>query len=361
MPQDHLRRPEADEVKRPAQVTSGGAASIGMRSRPPPVARAEGITMREQVPERSMRIVRPHEECTKISTAFIRLIRGDQSQKTLSRRLGYTSNVVYQWEAGRRIPDISDVMRAALLRDLSEHGRKFAQRLQTGSQTSELVKEMTVGLSLTQLAEAMEISLSTLSRWRAGAISPNVVQFFQLFDLSTGRLLEMLAMFVDPAHIEVVAQEWRNRLEIREIANLMPLFIPILCAIDLDEYKQLKPPTEAWLAARLGQSPREVSYVLQRMCEAGAIVRQGGCWVASNVLNDLFLAGADTWQQLKLQPEMSGLVAGAVSKQTHKAITLASQAFLLHLDELLRHDSGHKEEIVFANFQMTRIMSKPPS
>lgn len=314
--------------------------------------------MREQAPERSIRITRPPEDFLPISTAFVRLLRGAQSQKTLSRRLGYASNVVYQWEAGRRIPNIAEVMRAALLNALPEPGRKFAERLQTGEQASELIKEMTVGISLTQLAESMEVSLSTLSRWRAGAISPNIVQFFQLFELSTGRLLEMLAMFVDPAHIEVISQEWKRRVEIREIANLMPLFIPILCAIELDEYKRLEQPADEWLAARLGQSPREVAYVLQRMFEAGAISRVGDHWEASSLSNDLFLAGRDTWQQLKLQPEMNGLVAGAVSKETYKAITLASQAFLLHLEELLQQDLGCREEIVFANFQMTRILGR---
>ncbi|HEX2879444.1 MAG TPA: helix-turn-helix transcriptional regulator, partial [Polyangiaceae bacterium] len=42
-------------------------------------------------------------------------LRGRRSQLQLSRKLGFTSNVIYTWESGRRFPEVSNFFRIAEL------------------------------------------------------------------------------------------------------------------------------------------------------------------------------------------------------------------------------------------------------
>jgi transcriptional regulator with XRE-family HTH domain len=44
---------------------------------------------------------------------LVRALRGRRSQRALSRRLGYTTNVIYTWEAGRRWPTAAEALRLA--------------------------------------------------------------------------------------------------------------------------------------------------------------------------------------------------------------------------------------------------------
>jgi len=39
-----------------------------------------------------------------LSRELVRQLRGSQSQPAFSKALGFTSNVVYTWESGRRYP-----------------------------------------------------------------------------------------------------------------------------------------------------------------------------------------------------------------------------------------------------------------
>lgn len=50
----------------------------------------------------------------RLAAELVVALRGKRSQLALSRRLGYSTNVVYTWEAGRREPSASDFFRLAL-------------------------------------------------------------------------------------------------------------------------------------------------------------------------------------------------------------------------------------------------------
>ena len=50
-----------------------------------------------------------------VARQLIRAIRGHRSQEAFSRRLGYSSNPVADWEAGRRYPTAAETLRACRL------------------------------------------------------------------------------------------------------------------------------------------------------------------------------------------------------------------------------------------------------
>ena len=49
----------------------------------------------------------------RIGSELIRALRGKRSQKSLSRRLGYTTNVLYSWEKGRSSPTATQFLEMA--------------------------------------------------------------------------------------------------------------------------------------------------------------------------------------------------------------------------------------------------------
>ena len=48
-----------------------------------------------------------------LASELLRALRGERSQSAFARRLGYKSNIVYSWEAGRAFPTASRALRAA--------------------------------------------------------------------------------------------------------------------------------------------------------------------------------------------------------------------------------------------------------
>lgn len=57
-----------------------------------------------------------------------------------------------------------------------------------------------------------------------------------------------------------MADVWAKTSELRALANLMPMFVPTLCALDLDGYRSLPRHDDLWLATRLGLSVDEIRY-----------------------------------------------------------------------------------------------------
>src|SRR5687767_1463566 len=46
-----------------------------------------------------------------LARELLRELRGRRSQRAISRRLGFESNVIYRWEAGRSTPSAADFFR----------------------------------------------------------------------------------------------------------------------------------------------------------------------------------------------------------------------------------------------------------
>lgn len=61
-----------------------------------------------------------------LSRDLMRALRGASAQPAFSRSLGFRSNAAYLWEHGRRYPEVSAFLKAALARD-AELGRTLAR------------------------------------------------------------------------------------------------------------------------------------------------------------------------------------------------------------------------------------------
>ncbi len=61
----------------------------------------------------------------RLACGVVRALRGKRSQLAFSRRLGYSTNVAYAWEAGRRGPSTREAFRMIAGSKNKDKGKDF--------------------------------------------------------------------------------------------------------------------------------------------------------------------------------------------------------------------------------------------
>src|SRR5687767_4395102 len=114
-----------------------------------------------------------------VARDLLRALRGRRSQRQLSRKLGFSSNVVYRWESGRAAPAAHEFFRLAALVVRTPYLRLLEAgfRYDEGRRTHDLadakgvagwLEAMRGELPITSLAESTGCSRFVISRWLSG-------------------------------------------------------------------------------------------------------------------------------------------------------------------------------------------------
>jgi hypothetical protein len=104
---------------------------------------------------------------------------------------------------------------------------------------------------------------------------PDFLRFLETTNL---RLLEFVALFADPAELELTSAAHREQLQRQRLAYEQPWSHAVLHALELDAYQALPRHRATLLAAQLGLPPSEVEIQLQRLADAHLIERHEGRW-----------------------------------------------------------------------------------
>jgi hypothetical protein len=223
-----------------------------------------------------------------LSAEFMRALRGKRSQTAFSRRLGYRSNVARAWEAGRRFPTATEMLRAASLR--RELGDAFGEyylvrpawldRVPPGSGAfvPAFLSDLKGERSIIEAASLSGLSRFAVARFLSGASEPRVPAFFAFVEAVSRRLLDLLALFVDPATLPSAREEWERLEALRRLAYSHPWSEAFLRVLELEDYAKLGRHRGGFIAARLGVSRAIEDETLAAMREAGAIVMRHGRW-----------------------------------------------------------------------------------
>ncbi len=204
----------------------------------------------------------------KVAREFLVALRAHRSQTAFSRWLGYRSNVVYTWEAGRRWPTGAETLRAchkarvdvsAALVRFYGHRPGWLDRHEpwTPEGVACLLEDLRGRTSITELAETAGISRYSVSRWLSGHTQPRLPDFLRIVEAASQRLLDLLAALVDPMAMPTVAPLWEALERRREGAGRMPWTQAVLRAMELASYRALPAHEPGWMAARLGISEEE--------------------------------------------------------------------------------------------------------
>jgi transcriptional regulator with XRE-family HTH domain len=225
---------------------------------------------------------------------FLRALRGSRSQAVFARRLGYRSNVAHNWEHGRSWPSaartlwIAERLGLDVRLALGQFYRLAPSWLDQTDVTSSkglslLLRDLKGKESVAHLAQVMGKSRFTLTRWLNAKTEPKLPEFLHYVECSTLRLLDFIAVFVDPAALPSLRPQWIELQQARRLAYDEPWSQAVLRALELVAYRQRKAHSSAWLAARLGISGSHVDHCLQLLADSGQIAWEGQHWKIKTV------------------------------------------------------------------------------
>lgn len=229
----------------------------------------------------------------RVASELVRALRGRRSQKSMSLRLGYTTNVLYSWEHGRSSPTATQFLQMAERcgHDTRAHLRSFYVKAPSWLVTMKEFPsragvaaflrnhrgEMPVG----DLAQLVGVSRFAVSRWLRGSGEPKLSEWLSLIHHLTLRLPEWAALFVDIDELPTLRGEWKRQEAARKAAARLPWTQAVLRAMELAEYQALPEHPAGWFARRLGISLRDEERCLSLLASSQQTTLQNGLWRAA--------------------------------------------------------------------------------
>jgi hypothetical protein len=291
----------------------------------------------------------------KLAIELVRELRGRRSQSALSRRLGYRSNAVYAWEAGRAFPTA-----AAFFGALNRVGRDVAGALAgfyrvpegTGAPdlttcegVARLLDDLRGRTSVVDLAHAAERSRFAVARWLKGTAEPRLPDFLRLVECASLRLLDFVACFSDPAKLPSIASEWQTLENARRSIYELPWSHAVLRVIELEAYRALERHTPGFIANWL-QIPRdEEERCVALLLESGQIKKQRGRLIPGAALT------VDTRRDAERSRQVKAWWAGVARE---RLLAGAEGTFSYNLFSVSRADLGRIQELHRAYFRELR-------
>jgi transcriptional regulator with XRE-family HTH domain len=224
-----------------------------------------------------------------IAKDFVRALRGRRSQLAFSRRLGYRTNVVYTWEAGRAWPTAARALHAASRTgiDVQHAVAQFYRsppawldriRVDTAEGVAELLDDLRGTNSIVELAKTAGCSRFAVSRWLKGEAEPRLPDFFRMVEASSLRLLDFLSAFADPSKMPSVRERWAELEATRRAAYEVPWTQAVLRLLEITDYRALPHHEHGWIATRLGISLDEERTCLKLLAQTGQIRKRRHLW-----------------------------------------------------------------------------------
>lgn len=196
------------------------------------------------------------------------------SQRELSDRLGYQSNIVYQWETGRRVPSVESLLRFVRAVGDDASGRE-ARRMLRESALERWVERAMAPFDDDILANALSCSTHVVARMRSGATLPNAVEFLILLELSRRQSLDLLARLGEIHKLPSVAEEYWRRIRVRAVLKNVPHSLEILGTLQTTAFQASSDPPTQWIAARHQVTVAESAFILEQLEMTGLIERRG--------------------------------------------------------------------------------------
>ncbi len=216
------------------------------------------------------------------ASQLVRALRGKRSQPALSRRLGYSSNVVYLWEAGRAHPTAAKAMGLAQRVGI-EPGHaiaRFHRRPPAWVTDQDFTDPLVIARWLDELrgrntvaevARKMKRDRYAVTRWLKGTTQPRLPELLLFVEVCTLRSLDFIACFVDPTELRAVKRHWIALQASRETVDDAPWSHAVLRALELTAYRNLPRHQPGWIAARVGITEDEEQRCLTLLSRARQI------------------------------------------------------------------------------------------
>jgi len=207
----------------------------------------------------------------------MRALRGHRSQVQFSRRLGFTSNVAAEWEAGRRFPTAPGMLHAAerVGIQLDEVFERFEARSAARFQGRETLwawlEAFRGGRSIGEIAATCGRTRHQVGRWLAGKTTIRLPDFLALVHGLTGRLHVLVSLLVDIEQIPSLKPAFQRRSKIKQVASEHPWAVGVLTLLSTRQYASQATHDDKWLAGRLGVDRESLTQCLDALCRADLV------------------------------------------------------------------------------------------
>ncbi|MEM9188256.1 MAG: DUF4423 domain-containing protein [Myxococcota bacterium] len=229
----------------------------------------------------------------RLSSEFLRALRGGRSQTGFSRRLGFRSNVAYTWEAGLRFPSADEAMVAA---DRSGHDVEAALlsycRVHLGFGAAEKIGDLRTvdgmasflrsvqGSTLaSELASRCGKNRHAVARWLRGETRIRLPDLLLLLEVTNRSLLTFLSGFVSPAQLPTVSADWARVQALGSVLFDGPDIMLMFVGLGLTTYRELPRHEPGWLARRVGISLEREIAALETLRQLRVIAWNGRRWL----------------------------------------------------------------------------------
>jgi transcriptional regulator with XRE-family HTH domain len=218
-----------------------------------------------------------------LASELLRALRGERSQTAFARRLGYKSNIVYSWEAGRAFPTAAKALWAARRSGVDVPAALLAlyrkppggERLDPTSPAgvAQFLSDLRGRATVQQLAQATGKNRFAVARWLKGSAEPRLPDFLRLVEAMTLRLIDLLAGLVDPLALPSLRDAWRELELVRAATYREPWSQAVLRTLELGAYRALPRHEPGWIARRLGIDAGHETRALELLLATGQIQR----------------------------------------------------------------------------------------
>ncbi|MEL6344707.1 MAG: DUF4423 domain-containing protein [Myxococcota bacterium] len=227
-----------------------------------------------------------------IAAELCRALRGDRSQMQLARRLGYRSNVPANWEARRTAPPATTFFRTCRRLDVPvaeglsaflADAPPWLGALESVDGVAALIVSLRGARTTVEFAARSGVSRHALGRWQRGQAEPRLPDLLRLVAYGTGRLLDFIDLFVDPAALPAVQADWERLRRGRALLVDAPWVQPVLLALELADYQALPQHDDDWLVQRLRMTRVRIQQAIDALAETDQIVWTGSRWALHRV------------------------------------------------------------------------------
>lgn len=216
-----------------------------------------------------------------LASELLRALRGERSQTAFARRLGYKSNIVYSWEAGRAFPTAAKALWAARRTGVDAGAALLSlyrtppgeARLDptTPEGVAQFLDDLRGRTSVQQLARNTGASRYAVARWLKGEAQPRLPDFLRLVEAASLRLLDLLGALVNPEALPSVRGAWRELELARAATYREPWSQAVLRALELADYRALPRAQPGWIAQRLAIPLAQEERALELLCATGQV------------------------------------------------------------------------------------------
>jgi DNA-binding phage protein len=218
----------------------------------------------------------------RIARQLLVALRGHRSQTAWSRRLGYRSNIAYPWESGRRYPTAAEALRAAgragvdvraaLTRFYGREPTWFADTDPVSAEgIGRLLQDLRGAAPIGDVARRAGVSRFGLTRWLRGQTQPRLPDFLRVVEAASVRVIDFVAVLVDPTAVPDLAPLWRRLEARRSGAGAHPWTQAVVRMLEIAAYQALPAHEPGWIAQRVGLTPVEEAECLAFLLETGEV------------------------------------------------------------------------------------------